>query len=153
MKAEQINSFYKAVKDVFQLMLDLEVEKGDLQLIEDMVNSKEANVLLGITGDLQGSVLFSFDSQMVLDMVERMSGMEMNKIDNFVSSALGEIANIIGGNAVTNLTSYNYKCDITPPQVSIGNYKSLSMANKKVLLVPLKTGLGEFDINVFLAEN
>lgn len=153
MKAEQINSFYKAVKDVFQLMLDLEVEKGDLQLIEDMVNSKEANVLLGITGDLQGSVLFSFDSQMVLDMVERMSGMEMNKIDNFVSSALGEIANIIGGNAVTNLTSYNYKCDITPPQVSISNYKSLSMANKKVLLVPLKTGLGEFDINVFLAEN
>ena len=152
MKAEHINSFYTAIQEVFKLMLDLEVEKGNLKVIEDMVSSREANVLLGITGDLQGTVLFAFGGEMALEMVKIMSGMEMKEIDNFVSSALGEVANIIGGNAVTNLTSHNYTCDITPPQVFIGEYKSLSMANKRALQIPLKTKIGEFDINIFLSE-
>ena len=153
MKAEYLNSFYKATQDVFRLMLDTDVEKGQLKAIEGMVCSKDANVILGVTGDLKGTILFSFTSDMTLEMVRIMSGMEMHEIDNFVSSALGEVANIIGGNAVTNLTEYNYICDIAPPQIIIGEYKSISMANKLALLLPLKTHMGVFDINVFLAEN
>lgn len=152
MKVEHINSFYAATQDVFKLMLDLDVEKGDLKAIEGMVSGKDANVMLGVTGDLKGSILFGFPEDMTLEMVEIMSGMKMKKIDNFVSSALGEVANIIGGNAMTNLTSQNIICDIVPPQVSIGEYKSLSMASKKSLLLPLKTKIGEFNINIFLAE-
>ena len=153
MKAEHVNSFYKATKDVFGLMLDLDIDKGELSIVEEMVNSKDANVMLGVTGDLKGTILFSFTEDMALEMVKIMSGMEMKEIDNFVSSALGEVANIIGGNAMTILTSSDYICDIAPPQVFIGNYKSLSMANKKALMLPLKTNIGEFDINIFLAEN
>jgi len=51
---------------------------------------------------------------MTLEMVKILSGMEMDKIDNFASSALGEMANIIGGNALTLLSQYNYTCDIVP---------------------------------------
>lgn len=153
MKAEYINSFYKAIQDVFKLMLDLEVKKGDLKVVEDMVSSREANVLLGITGDLQGSVLFGFTGKMALEMVKIMSGMEMKEIDNFVSSALGEVANIVGGNATINLVSHNCACDITPPQVFIGEYKSMSMANKRALQIPFTTDIGDFDVNVFLADN
>ena len=133
MKVEYINSFYKATQDVFRLMLDLEVERGNVEVIEDMISSKEANVILGVTGDLKGSIFFSFTKEMTLEMVKIMSGMEMKEIDNFVSSALGEVANIVGGNAVTNLTEYNYICDIVPPQIVIGEYRSISMASKKSL--------------------
>ncbi len=153
MKAEYVNSFYKATQDVFRLMLDTDVDKGQLKAVEGMVCSKDANVILGVTGDLKGTILFSFTKDMTLEMVRIMSGMEMQEIDNFVSSALGEVANIIGGNAVTNLTTYNHICDIAPPQIIIGEYKSISMANELALLMPLKTPIGEFDINIFLAEN
>lgn len=153
MKAESINAFYSATQDVFNLMLDLRVERGDIKVVEGLVSSRNANVVLGVTGDLKGSILFSFTQDMTLEMVRIMSGLEMKTIDSFVSSALGEVANIIGGNAVTNLTCYNYICDIVPPQVIIGEYQSLSMANKKALLIPLRTDIGEFDINIFLAEN
>lgn len=153
MKAEYVNSFYKATQDVFNLMLDLDVERGNIKVVEGLVSSRNANVVLGVTGDLNGSILFSFTKDMTLEMVRIMSGLEMKTIDNFVSSALGEVANIIGGNALTNLTCYNYICDLVPPQVIIGEYKSLSMANKKALLIPLRTDIGEFDINIFIAEN
>jgi len=152
MRAEYINSFYKATQDVFQLMLDLEVKKNGIKVIDDMVSSRYANAIIGVTGDLKGTILFSFTKEMTLEMVNIMSGMSMNEIDHFVSSALGEVANIIGGNAITILTSHNFICDIVPPQIFIGEYKSISMANKKALQLTLGTHIGEFDISIFLTE-
>lgn len=150
MKAEYVNSFYGAAQDVFKLMLDLEVERGELSLVEGLASGKDANIILGVTGDLKGTVFFSFTKEMTLEMVKIMAGMEMEEIDVFVSSALGEVANIIGGNAITNLSNYNYKCDITPPQIIIGNHQSMSMANEKSLVIPMKTEIGEFNISIFL---
>ncbi|SCG81713.1 CheY-P phosphatase cheX [Proteiniborus sp. DW1] len=152
MKAEYINSFYKATVDVFKLMLDIEPKKGDMKIVEDMICSKDANVLLGVTGDLMGSILFNFPKDMALEMIRIMSGMEMDTIDGFASSALGEVANIIGGNALTNLSQNNCTCDISPPQIFLGNYKSFSLASDKALLLTLKTPIGEFDICIFLKE-
>ena len=54
-----------------------------------------------MTGDLTGSVC-AVPRQIALDMVKIMSGMEMDKLDGFVTSALAN-GNIISGNAVTNL--------------------------------------------------
>lgn len=152
MKAVYVNSFFKATKDVFQLMLDIDPQKGNLSVVEDMVSSKDASVVLGVTGDLKGTILFGFPRAMTLEMVKIMSGMEIDKIDSFVSSALGEVANIIGGNALTILNENNYKCDIVPPQIFVGEYKSFSMANDRALLLSLVTPIGEFDINIFLKE-
>lgn len=153
MKAEYVNSFYGAAQDVFKLMLDLEIERGQLSVVEGFTSSKDANIILGVTGDLKGTVFFSFTKDMTLKMVKIMAGMEMDEIDVFVSSALGEVANIIGGNAVTNLSNYDYKCDITPPQIIVGQHKSFSMANERALVIPMKTDIGEFSISIFLPEN
>jgi chemotaxis protein CheX len=152
MKAEYINPFYLATKDVFQMMLDVETDMGKLAVVEDMIPGKEANVVLGVTGDLKGTILFSFPKEMILEMVRIMSGMDVDTVDHFVSSALGEVANIIGGNAVTKLTASKYICDIVPPQIFIGEYRSLSMASQQALLLPITTPIGEFDINIFLKE-
>lgn len=153
MKAEYVNSFYKATRDVFKLMLGLDPERKNLQVVEDMVFSNDANVVLGVTGDLKGTILFGFPRDMALEMIHIMSGMKMNQIDSFASSALGEVANIIGGNALTLLAENSCKCDIVPPQIFIGEYKSFSMTNDKALLLNLATPIGEFDISIFLQEN
>ena len=47
MRAEYINSFFKATKDVFNLMLDIDPVKKDLQVVEDLIASKDASVMLG----------------------------------------------------------------------------------------------------------
>ncbi len=59
MRAEYVNSFYGgATQDIFRLMLDLEVERGELEVVEGLTSSKDANIMLGVTGDLKGTVLF-----------------------------------------------------------------------------------------------
>lgn len=153
MKAEYINSFYLATKNVFKLMLDLDVEMGKLKVLEGMSNSKDANVILGVTGDIRGNVAFGFSNGMALEMVKIMSGMELKEIDGFVSSALGEVTNIVGGNSVTELSNFGYICDITPPQIFVGKYKSIPMENEKILSLPLKTEIGELEVSISLKGN
>ena len=153
MKAQYIDPFYQATKEVFRLMLDLEVQRGALRIAKDLIPSKEASVIIGATGYLSGSILYSFPKDMTLTMVKIMSGMELYKLDSFVVSALGEVANIISGNAMTLLSANNWHCDITPPQVVIGASDSLSMATDVALVIPMQTAIGDFDINITLREN
>jgi len=76
----------------------------------------------------------------------------MSKLDAFVCSALGEVANIISGNAVTMLASSSLACQISPPQVFIGTQGSLSMATEKAIVVPLITPIGTFEVSVSLSS-
>jgi len=154
MKAEFVNPIYQATSDVLNTMLGLEVTRGDLRLVEDdAIVGSDANVIIGLTGSLNGSIHYSFSEEMTLEMVRIMSGMEMDEIDKFVSSAVGEIANIISGNATTYLAEQDYDCDIVSPQILIGQSKSFSMAEEKALVIPLKTEIGEFEINLSVKES
>jgi len=152
MKVTYIQPFYQATKDIFRIMMDLDVQRGDLRVIKDLIPSREVNVIVGATGDLSGSILYSFPTNLTLAMVKIMSGMELSKLDSFVLSAVGEVANIISGNAMTYLSANNYTCDITPPQVMRGTTHSLSMATDLALVIPVHSAIGDFEINVALKE-
>ncbi|HHT72122.1 MAG TPA: chemotaxis protein CheX [Firmicutes bacterium] len=150
MKAEYINAFYLATQDVFRLMLDLETTRLAMRVTEELVPFREANVVIGVTGDLAGSLLYSFPKNMALEMVRIMSGMEMTELDAFVTSAMGELANIISGNAMTRLFESNFRCDIVPPQILIGGGQSLSMATPQAIVLQLQTSIGAFEVSISL---
>lgn len=153
MRAEYINPFYQAIIDVFKVMLNLGLKRGEIKAVEELVPVSEANVVIGVTGDLRGSLLYSFPRNMALEMVNIMAGMEMKTLDAFVSSALGEVANIISGNAVTYLSQQELSCDISPPQVFVGTNGSLSMSTEKAVVLPLITDIGTLELSVSLHRN
>ena len=148
MKVEFVNPFYKATKDIFKLMLNIDLEKRfkDFRRYDSRQRSQRTT---RNNRPSTGRRYVQLPCH-VLDMIKIMSGMDINIIDNFASSALGEIGNIIGGNALTELSKHNLICNIIPPQVFVGEHRSLSLANQKALLLTLTTSIGEFDLSVFL---
>lgn len=105
--------FLKATRNVFQLMLDLsEISDRPAEAFEC---EDEIDVSIGVIGDLVGEVIYRFPHETSLNMVKIMSGMEIEVIDDFVTSAISEIANIISGNVLTILAGEDLKCDILPP--------------------------------------
>lgn len=150
MRVEYINPFYQATVDVFRVMLSMEPTRGPLRAVQELVPVSEANVGIGVTGDLRGSLLYSFPQTMALDMVRIMSGMEMNKLDTFVISALSEVANIISGNALTYLARNSLTCDISPPQVFVGSKGTLTMSTEKAVVLPLITDIGTLEVSISL---
>lgn len=105
--------FLEATRNVFQLMLDLsDIAESPAEAFEC---GDEVDVSIGVTGDLVGEVIYRFPRETSLYMVKIMSGMEIESIDDFVTSAISEIANIISGNVLTMLAAEDMKCDILPP--------------------------------------
>lgn len=153
MKAEYINPFYQATINVFKLMLDIDVTRDQSKALQEMLGKKEVGVAIDITGDLSGCILYRFSDTTILEMVKIMSGMEFDTVDSFVTSALGEVSNIISGNAVSSLFDQNYKCDIKPPRIIIEDEKPICLEGSHVLRIPLDTPIGKLQIHMTLTEN
>lgn len=109
------NPFFEATKNVFNLMLDL--QDVSETSAENFNYNKCLNICIGVTGDLTGKVIYKFTVQTSLRVVNIISGMEIDSIDDFVTSAISEIANIISGNVFSMLAETNIICDILPPYV------------------------------------
>lgn len=150
MKAEYLKPVILATQDVFQNMLQQLVQEGEIRLNADSVATQGVNISIGVTGDLRGVIVYSFSEEMVLSIVAGMSGMMMDKIDKFVTSAIGELANIISGQAMTHFTEGDYRCEIVPPQIFMGENMTLAMAHEEILTVELQSGMETFAIHMAL---
>jgi chemotaxis protein CheX len=79
-----------------------------------------------------------------------MSGMKMEKLDAFVTSAMAEVANIISGNAATYFAKNGFSCNIAPPQIIVGESGTVAMTAEQGIVLPLKTDVGTLEITVSL---
>lgn len=107
--------FLDATRGVFEMMLDLSDFSDNP--VESSDGADTLDIAIGILGDLQGEVTYRFPRKTSLSMVNIMSGMEIDHVDDFVTSAIAEIANIISGNVLTTLSGSDLKCDILPPEI------------------------------------
>jgi chemotaxis protein CheX len=107
--------FLTATHNVFQLMLDItEIHDYPADTFEC---DDKLDITIGIIGDYIGGVMYRFPRTTSLNIVNIMSGMELDSVDDFVTSAIAEIANIISGNVLTMLAEDNLICDILPPEL------------------------------------
>ncbi|MGI6707085.1 MAG: chemotaxis protein CheX [Clostridia bacterium] len=146
--------FYLATSEVFKLLLDLEVKAGSPELLHHIADEEDkVNIVIGITGDIEGEILYRFPKETTLEMVKIMSGMDFPEVDSFVTSALGEIANIISGNAVTGLSKRRMTCDISPPRVIVGGGETLdTQSTIPIIALKVQTAIGEVKLNMQLQE-
>ena len=111
------NPFMEATRSVFEMMLAL----SDItdHPAETFACDEELDISIGVTGDLIGEVIYRFPHTTSLSIANALCGMEMKTVDEFVTSAVSEMANIISGNVVTLLEDDDLNCDILPPAVYV----------------------------------
>lgn len=96
-------------------------------------------VNIGFFGDYAGQVHFSFKNRLAVKMAGAMTGMDISDMhDDLAQSALGELCNMIMGNALGMVNErLGLYLDITPPSVVIdgkpGN-NTKSCSSVRVLL-------------------
>ncbi|WP_408954617.1 chemotaxis protein CheX [Natroniella sp. ANB-PHB2] len=152
MKKIYIDPVFEATHNVLQQMIGTKTEKGSLMTRENGFIGQDVNISIGVTGNLSGFIYLSMKKDTALNVASKMCGMEVNELNEFVNSALGELANIITGNSATKLSNMGYQCDITPPSVVVGKEIQFSTEQKEFLALPLHTDIGKFEINLSLQE-
>ncbi|HEY8417210.1 MAG TPA: chemotaxis protein CheX [Limnochordales bacterium] len=152
MKVEHIQPFVTAAALVLKEELGLEVERGELSIAETDYTTREVTVLIGITGEVEGTVLYGTDEAMAVNIVYELTGERKVIYDETCESAIAELGNVISGRAAILFENQGINCTISPPSVIRGRGTIISTVNITRLIIPLKTRIGDLDIAVALRE-
>lgn len=155
MKSEFINPFIIATKEVLdqELGKSINIETGSLSLTSSSYTAMDLTVMIGVTGTVQGIVMFGLAERTVKNFVSEILGEPVPVINEMVESAMSEMGNIITGIASRKLEQAGYPCDITPPLVVTGRGVMISTLNIHRIQIPLKIDLGDMEISVALEES
>lgn len=153
MRVEFINPFIKGAVDVIKAEANVEPVKGALRIEESAVNTQEdLTVLIGVTGKLQGVVMYSLSERTAKNIVSTMIGEPIPIYNEMVESAVAEMGNVITGIASAELEAAGIICKIAPPTMVQGRGVIISTINIQRLVIPLSTPLGDLKVSVALKE-
>ena len=151
MKAEFVNPFASAMVMVFQKEFGMNVMRDSLELYQGPLRGADVNTIIGVTGQLEGQVIYTFEERVALRIASALMGEAVEELDELAKSAVAELGNIITGNAAIGLSENGYNCILTPPTLLTG--KELIVTTfTPVLNIPFSTDFGSVTVHVALRE-
>lgn len=149
MDVQYINPFISATVHVLKTMAHTEVNAGKPYLKKEKVATGDVSGLIGLTGDVSGTISVSFSEKSILCIVSAMFGEEVRALNDEIGDAVGEIANMISGQARQTLEGMGRPLQAAIPSVIMGRGHQIThITNHPVIAIPFETDNGGFTIEV-----
>ncbi|MBB5021714.1 chemotaxis protein CheX [Desulfurispira natronophila] len=154
MNAEYINPFVESTVNVLSTMTGITPQRGKLFVKQGISPTFDISAVIGIAGDVHGSVVISFPREVVLKLVSAFIGEEKSTIDDDVQDAVGEFVNMISGGAKKNLSAAGVRFKISIPNVIVGRGHTISRPrNVPCIVLPFSiAGVGKFVVEVSIKD-
>ncbi len=153
MRVEFVTPFIEAAKEVLEAEIGGETLRGNIRLQKSAYTTDDVTALVGVTGQVSGLVLYALSEPTARAIVSRMMGQEFPEFDALAQSGIGELGNVITGRAAVLLAEAGFHASIAPPVLIIGRGTMVTTLDLNRLVVPLRTELGEIEIQVVLKEH
>ncbi len=151
-KVEFVNPFVTAAAEVLRAEVGTEIKRGTLSLQNSAATTDDVTVLINLVGDVEGTVMFSMSREMALGMVSEMIGEPVAELDELAQSGIGELGNVISGQAATRLSQGGLSANISVPTLIVGQGAKISTLDFQRLVVPLETRLGTMKVHLALRQ-
>lgn len=153
MKIEYINPFIEAGFSVLERVLREKPSRGELAARQSVFASQQCSVIVGVTGQVTGVVLYGMSLATAVQIASRMLDQPVKTFNQLAGSAVAELTNMITGNAMSLLAESGFICEISPPTVIKGSNVRIDTVDAAALVIPIETGVGSIEIDVSLREN
>jgi len=138
MKIEYINPFIQASQSIIVQTTGFTTSIGKVYIKNRPYKGNEVVVLIGLTGEIQGSTTISMNNILACKIAAAMMGVaSIPVLDEIAKSAIAELGNMILGNAAGIFSKNKINIDITPPIVFTGENIELSISNSVIICIPL----------------
>ncbi len=149
LEAKVINPFLEAAANVLATMAMVQATPGKPFIKKDGAALGDVTGIIGITGDHQGSLSISFTKPCTLQVMANLMGLEVTEINEEVCDAVGEITNMISGDARRRLEAQEIMLQGgTPTVVSGENHSITHIHDGPYLAVPFSTPSGDFTVEI-----
>ena len=99
MDVRYINPFLTGAMNVLKTMAYVDLKPGKPFLKKDQVAKGDVSGIIGLTGAASGSLSVTFNFKLVQQIMSNMLGEEVSELNDEVRDAVGEITNMISGDA------------------------------------------------------
>lgn len=151
MNEKYISAFVNAITGIYANFGFGEASSENVSKRQSFTCKYNLVTIIGLSGDVRGSVALAMPYETAKKIASTMMmGMEVAEIDEMCISALGEMTNMICGQAVMELSALNQFIDITPPTIIHGNNMKAIISQVETIVVEINSSLGCFELNLGL---
>ena len=156
MKKAQLKAFVEAARVTFETMLDAEVRPGAVERGHGAVPGYDVSGIVGLSqlAGRDGSIVLSFPEDVARQVVGRVLGADDPPLvlDQDVADGIGEIVNVVAGNAKVGLARAGVlDCMTTLPSVILGSqHRIFHQRDADCWAVTMDSDVGEFVLQVLL---
>ncbi len=134
MDAKYANPFVVGAKHVFKTMFDIELLDKAPYPKNGTRTTADVTGVMGFTGDRRGSMSFNMTASGALAIYEKLMNVEFTEITPEIVDAMGELTNIISGQARKELEKESLHLTAHVPMVFVGKNVEISLVTKGTIV-------------------
>ena len=151
MDSQFILPFIDSVHNVFETMLQLQVQVAAPSLKPSDAEAHDVSGIIGMSGDVEGTIVLGFPTATAERAVALFTGMEIDSQHEDFADAVGELVNMVSGGAKAKFT--NRRVSITCPSVIVGQHHTVAARkDMPTIHIPCESDLGSFSVDVTLRD-
>ncbi len=149
MKVDYINPFLEGTVNVLKTMAMVDPNPGKPYLKKGVASTGDISGIIGITGATEGSLAVTFTEPCILHVVSNMLGEKFTELSPDIVDAVGEITNMISGDARRILGEGGISLEASIPTVVRGRGHIVEhVSNSPTIVIPFDTFHGKFSVEV-----
>lgn len=137
--------FIKATLDILTTMAGLTATAGKPYVKKSNVAKGDVSAIVGVTGDKTGTIALSFSKSCAIALVKGMLGDDIQDILQDTQDAVGEVTNMVSGQARASLVELGMTLQGSTPTVIVGEGHLIRhISTNPVVAIPFTTDHGDF---------
>ncbi len=152
MRANIVNPIVQTAFDVLEEVLGTDISRRRLSKHDKTLSLHRISVLAGISGAVEGYVLFSMPLDVALSIVALITNEETSAMDDMAQAAIIGLTDTIMEEAVRELRDQDVEVSAAPVVLFWGQGMQLSCAEIEAAVIPLQMPMGTLELTVALRE-
>ena len=152
--AEIAKPFIKATQNILLTMAGIDAKPGVPYVKKTSVAKGDVSALVGVTGDRTGTIAVSFTKACAVALVKGMLGDDIHDLLQDVQDAVGEVTNMVSGQARAGLVEAGITLQGSTPTVIVGdNHTIRHISASPVIAIPFDTPAGQFTVEFCFGDS
>jgi chemotaxis protein CheX len=138
-------SITDATTEIFETMIMLDISAGDP--LKDKINNFKCSVsgVIGLAGSCKGMLAIHLPDKVAMAITGSFLGMDVTEVDDDVTDAIGELANMVAGNIKMILDEAGNNVTVSIPSCVHGDeYTMDTVSDSERVVIPFDIESGQF---------
>jgi chemotaxis protein CheX len=143
-----IQPFIGSLDAVLAEMMKAPANIADLTMEEDGYRRKGTAAVVSFKGQIEGRIILDMDPAAAAYVAGLLAGAEVDPAEPMVSEAVCELANMVIGNAVTQLNDRGFQFKVLPPSVLTEEQCARTGQDSEATILRFETPQGTVHLNI-----